>query len=97
MSDKIKLLVVLVLLVFTALGCSPRPLTQSVLSEVCSKYCVQYEGMELDSCNIVNDTVHIGCYKVEKQECEMIDNYTELCKVDIKNVILTRVYLLSIR
>jgi hypothetical protein len=53
--------------------------------------------MYLDSCNVVGDRVQIGCFKIEEGTCSQSVNDTEVCVLDVKNVTLTEVYLLSLR
>lgn len=74
-----------------------HPVTPSVITEVALKYCEQYENMDLESYTILNDTVQINCFRIEKGTCSQVVNGTEVCTLDIKNVTLTEVYLLSLK
>ena len=74
-----------------------KPVQQSVITEVAVKYCNQYEDMDLESYTVFNDTVHITCFRLEKGSCVQLGNGTEECTLDIKNVTLTKVYLLSLK
>jgi len=73
--------------------------TQEITNQICLKYCNELENMELDFCMPIDEErVKIGCYTIKDGPCEELENnITECVKIiDIKNVTLTKIYLLNI-